>query len=259
MGLAYINWTKVNQKQLSLDFVAEFNVKTSNSCNYFSYVLINELDWQTQLYCLEYFADLIDSLCFYIQDHGFSFEILPNLSPSNDLQSNRSTEAKFFKQFSELNLAEVIFCYSDCFKALIKTLLNDFDQQTIQSSSKILLRMKTNEKFMSFLHQLDQKNNQLFKKDIKSSYMPRMLQELVKSSKEIAIGAYGSIEETDEDDDYNYFKMFLVSLDPKELNTKLAESSLTSDLYLRNPVAILDDIINAYKFDMDQEKSIDCY
>jgi len=268
ISLAYLHSAKTNEKQLSLDFLARLNVKTINSCNYFSYMLINELDWQSQLYCLEFFANLIESLCFLIHNYDLTLDFLSNFSTINDLQSKESTETEsqllqqsYFnkKQFSQLNLAEIIFCYSDCFKALIKTLLNDFDQQTIQSSTKILLNMKNNEKFMTFLQQLDQKNNQLFQKEIKSSYMPQMLQELVKSNQEIAVGAYGSIEETNEDEFYYYFRMFLISLDAQELNKKLTESSLTSDLYLRNPVAILDDIINSYIFDMDQEKSIDCY
>lgn len=39
----------------------------------------------------------------------------------------------------------------------------------------------------------------------------------------------------------------------------LAENRLSSDLYTRHPVFILDDVISSYQFDLDEEKAADCY
>ena len=49
------------------------------------------------------------------------------------------------------------------------------------------------------------------------------------------------------------------SLDIDYLKQKLEISNQSSDIYSMNPVGILDDIINAYQFDWDEEKAVDCY
>lgn len=51
----------------------------------------------------------------------------------------------------------------------------------------------------------------------------------------------------------------LTSISIESLETILAETKLSSDLYSRQPLAILDDIISSYQFDMDDEKAVDCY
>ena len=51
----------------------------------------------------------------------------------------------------------------------------------------------------------------------------------------------------------------LESVPNENLEALVAESRLSSDLYTRQPIAILDDIISSYQFDIDDEKAVDCY
>lgn len=51
----------------------------------------------------------------------------------------------------------------------------------------------------------------------------------------------------------------LDSISIETLEEILAENRLSSDLYTRHPVFILDDVISSYQFDLDEEKAADCY
>lgn len=51
----------------------------------------------------------------------------------------------------------------------------------------------------------------------------------------------------------------LNSISMSTLESIVAESKLSSDLYSTCPNAILDDIISSYQFDIDEEKAVDCY
>lgn len=51
----------------------------------------------------------------------------------------------------------------------------------------------------------------------------------------------------------------LNSVSIETLEEILAENRLSSDLYSRHPVSILDDIMSSYQFDLDEDKAADCY
>lgn len=51
----------------------------------------------------------------------------------------------------------------------------------------------------------------------------------------------------------------LDSVGIESLEEILSESKLSSDIYIRRPMSILDDIISSYQFDMDDDKAADCY
>ena len=59
--------------------------------------------------------------------------------------------------------------------------------------------------------------------------------------------------------DQNQVKDFLNKISIDSLKSKLNESNQTSDIYIRYPTMILDDIISSYQFDLDEEKAVDCY
>lgn len=51
----------------------------------------------------------------------------------------------------------------------------------------------------------------------------------------------------------------LKSMQIEQLDQIVDEAKLSADLYTRQPVSILDDLISSYQFDLDDDKAVDCY
>jgi hypothetical protein len=159
---------------------------------------------------------------------------------------------------------EIVCCLSDMFKSLLK-MLTDYDQHVVSHSAQLLATIKTNVQFIDLLTKYDQKHNQLFQTEMKSDYVEAMKTKLKLNEKLVNIGL--NISSTSEpsgqdepiEDDENYLKKFLTVLSARELEQKSTDFN-ESDLYKNNPVAVLDDIISSYQFEMDSEKTlVDCY
>jgi hypothetical protein len=116
-------------------------------------------------------------------------------------------------------LIEIMFCLSDFLKALFSS-LNDCDQHVVSKASSIILCLKQNKEFVNAFENFCKKETN------KSCYLDRFLND--------------------------------ADLD-SELAVHLEASKASSDIYIINPEAILDDIISSYQFELDDEKFIDCY
>jgi hypothetical protein len=246
------------QSNISASLSSNVNTYIWNFINFFSYILINEFDWQIQLYSIELFQVLFE-LIFHFLD---KYELNENLYLTDDSSS---------KQFSKLNFIEIICCLSDFFKSIIKS-LSDFDQYVITQSASLLFNLKSNNKFIDILTRYDKKHNQLFQNDIKSRYIHDLKMKLKKDGKLICVGAQledaydndenlpiKKLREDDIEDDVNYLKKFLDSINLIDLKQKINDLNNDSYLYKNNPINILDDIISSYQFEIDDEKAVDCY
>ena len=233
-----------------------FNTELCNLSNFFVYFLLNEQDWQVQLNCLHFFEQIFEFISL-------------NLPFNTDLFTRTMNNAAETSEFAKCSLADVLFHVSGTLKGLIKCINNSHyhDPHVVEKCCRLLLILKENERFMSMLSEICKKHNQLFQISLSSSYMVNMKLELIADGFEIAVGlptevcssaAMPQIVELDHDNE-NYINLFMNKLDLSLLNEKYSISKQTGDLYAQNPTAILDDIINSYQFDIDNEKTVDCY
>jgi hypothetical protein len=145
--------------------------------------------------------------------------------------------------------------------------MGDYDQQVVNLSVQILLELKSNKKLVGLIEECDAKHNNIFQQVIRSTYLSDMKMSLSEKNKKVVVGAeYSSCimntsndEDVSDIEDENYLKKFLNSITVEYLRAKLDEARQTSDMYSNNPVAILDDIISSYQFEIDEEKAVDCY
>jgi len=203
----------------SIDTINKTNEDLWNNFNYFSYFLENEFDWQVQLYCIEYFKNVL-SQAFVLLDNG------------------------------KLN-NEILFCLANCLEPLIKS-IDDFDQQVVYSAVSLLIQLKQNIKLVELLINLDEKS---LKQEIRQNHLNTLKANL--NAKNIKVSVYSDKNNIEVDE--NRVKDFLNKISVDSLKSKLNESNQTSDIYIRYPTMILDDIISSYQFDLDEEKAVDCY
>jgi hypothetical protein len=203
----------------SIDTINKANEDLWNNFNYFGYFLENEFDWQVQLYCIEYFKNVFSQ----------AFALLDNGKLHN----------------------EILFCLANCLKPLIKS-IDDFDQQVVYSAVSLLIQLKQNIKLVEFLVNLDEK---LLKQEIRPNHLNTLKANL--NAKNIKVSVYSDKNNIEVDE--NWVKNFLNKISIDSLKSKLNESNQTSDIYIRYPIMILDDIISSYQFDLDEEKAVDCY
>ena len=235
-----------------LEQSAEFKFSLWNGCNYFSYFLLNEFDWQVQLYCLEYYEHLFGLMSQLLDSNGH-LSLLHSVSPSSTQQE--------ILDFTEHSVIEIVCKWSECFKSLVNT-IDDFDQHVVQSAVSLLIKLKQNAKLVAILSDLYGSNssNSLEKKTI-TSYTTSLRARLSAKNGKLAVGTLDEINNNlqSESLDEDKIKIFLNSISVESLQAKLDESRQTSDIYTRNPLTILDDIIGSYQFDLDEEKAVDCY
>jgi hypothetical protein len=203
----------------SIDTINKTNEDLWNNFNYFSYFLENEFDWQVQLYCIEYFKNVL-SQAFVLLDNG------------------------------KLN-NEILFCLANCLEPLIKS-IDDFDQQVVYSAVSLLIQLNQNIKLVELLINLDEKS---LKQEIRQNHLNTLKANL--NAKNINVSVYSDKNNIEVDE--NRIKDFLNKSSIDSLKSKLNESNQTSDIYIRYPTMILDDIISSYQFDLDEEKAVDCY
>ena len=203
----------------SINTINKTNEDLWNNFNYFSYFLENEFDWQVQLYCIEYFKNVL-SQAFVLLDNG------------------------------KLN-NEILFCLANCLEPLIKS-IDDFDQQVVYSAVSLLIQLKQNIKLVELLINLDEKS---LKQEIRQNHLNTLKDNL--NAKNIKVSVYSDKNNIEVDE--NRVKDFLNKISVDSLKSKLNESNQTSDIYIRYPTMILDDIISSYQFDLDEEKAVDCY
>lgn len=256
LWLVYLN--KNLKSTISASLSSNINTYIWNFINFFSYILINEFDWQVQLYCIELFQAVFELVFIFLDKH----QIEECLYLTDESSSNK---------FAKLNFIEIICCLSDFFKSIIKG-LDDFDQYVKIQSANLLFNLKSNYKFIDILTRYDKKHNQLFQNDIKSTYINDLKIKLKQDGKSICIGTqleddYDNDEnfktkrlrEDKIEDDVNFLKIFLHSINLDDLKLKIDGLNNDSYLYKNNPIAILDDIISSYQFEIDYEKAVDCY
>ena len=246
-----------SSKRPDSETVGSFNVTLWNSCNYFSYILSNEFDWQVQLHVVEYFKELVDCVTLLLAKYE------PVFVTNKDSMAKCSS--KLVSDFAKYDPFEVIFYFSECLKSLVKS-VGDFDQYVVHSAASLALELKENTSLVGLLKNIDAKHNTLFQREVKSTYVDEMKACLSAKKLKLAVGideqASSEIKLSDVvsgDDEENHLRKFIISISSEYLKSKLEESKQTSDIYIRNPVGILDDIISSYQFDIDEEKAVDCY
>lgn len=240
----------VGKNSTPIDFYGSENRSLWNKCSYFSYLLLNEHDWQSQLHCLTYFKSMFSLMSNVVQDDN---QLLTSVPTGVELSSELN------KEFERFSLLETVFCLSDCLKSLFAC-LSDYDQYVVAEACQMIIDLKNNEGFMQILTDLDKKSrNGSYSKEIKCSYVKNMKLELVKSGSCIAVGQEDSDEAEFQVGHENYLNKLFYSASLDDLHARLQESKTTSDIYTRNPISILDDIISSYQFDLDDEKAVDCY
>jgi hypothetical protein len=244
-----------------------FNLKLWNTCNFFSYFLINELDWQVQLNCLSYFQTVFEFLCSEVSTNKTGVSQIPAFE--RDAKQTKHESSELTRSLTSFSVFEVIFYVSDCSKSLVKCLTsgNYQDKHVLVQCCQLMLLLSKDTRCVALLNETLTKHNQIYQTDLKSNYMANMKLELATADLELAVGLPATtqtdsneiIVEVDSDDDENYLKKFLDMCGSFEFEAKLIESQQTGDLYTQNPEGILDDIISSYQFDVDNEKIVDCY
>ena len=261
--LLFLN-TSISFSYLTRFNLGSFNLRLWNSLNFFSYFLINDFDWQIQIYCLEYFKDVFAIINLLLEKLGrLHNEIELN---ATETKAKHTVSSELIVEFSKFSIIEIIFCFSDCLKSLIGC-IGDYDQHVVNLGVQILLELKSNKKLMGLIEECDAKHNNVFQEVVKSTYLNDMKMSLSEKNKKVVVGAEYSncIMNSSGDEDMgdveeeNYLKKFLNSITVDYLSAKIDETKQTSDLYSSNPMAILDDIISSYQFEIDEEKAVDCY
>lgn len=219
------------------DELVTFSKRLRGVCNFFAYFLINEFDWQVQLNCSE-----------------FLMLVLTEIWQEKNLA--RLT-VKYNDQ--DYSLLEIVFYISHSLKSLIKCLMTSkyFDKHVVAKCSQICLQIKQSASLMSILDDMNQKHPSLYEEDTSSEFMKKIKKDLHDSELELAVTGES------EDPDYEEYSLshFLESnsFSVESLTQKIADAYKSSDLYENNPIAILDDIISSYEFEVDPEKAVDCY
>lgn len=261
--LLFLN-TSISCSFLTRSNVGSFNLRLWNSLNFVSYFLINDFDWQIQVYCLEFFRDVFALINLLLEKLGrLHNEIELN---ATETRAKHTVSSELIVEFSKFSVVEIIFCFSDSLKSLIGC-IGDYDQHVVDLGVRILLELKSSKKVMALIEECDAKHNNVFQEVVKSTYLSDMKMSLSEQSKKVVVGAeYSSCvmnSSGDEDlgdiEEENCLKKFLNSITVEYLSAKMDEAKQSSDLYSSNPMAILDDIISSYQFEIDEEKAVDCY
>jgi hypothetical protein len=135
------------------------------------------------------------------------------------------------------------------------------------------MKLRQNPDQITCLNKTISKFNNLYAQDFihKENYVQNLKFDLTNNENkyEIAVGLpITSLPDSDTklievqnfDEENLLLPKFLNEMDENFLQQKEIEFSKTSDLYTMNPLAILDDIISSYQFDIaGTEKIVDCY
>lgn len=207
----FLSSFKLNQfetvlNRLQTSQLDNFDTKFLNSANYFSNLLITDFDWQIQLYCLGYF----ESISKHVNENS-------DLSIAISAHQNMVTDSNL----ANFNIFEIVFCLSDFFKSIFKT-LDDCDQHVVNKTASLILNLKQSVRIINLVRNYLTKTN-----------AGRLEQSIDKFMNDVNL--------------------------VEKLHSVLKTSMLTSDIYTLNPASILDDIISSYQFEADDEKFIDCY
>lgn len=193
------------------------------TCNHFSTILVHDFDWQVQMSCIDFFQDLLKIIVTNMDKCGYK-RLLLNLSTNQHDQH-------------EPTIIETV-CFGSNFLASILYGLDDYDQHVVNLTARFLFDLNKYDKFINLLEEFNKKNEPFW-----TSYFNNVLNTKLKVSL-----------------DYNEnLSRFLALRMSDRLPRLIEESSQTTDLYVVSPESILDDIISSYKFDLEDEKHIDCY
>lgn len=189
--------------------------------NHFAHFLINDFDWQVQMYCLEFIQSVFTLIFSEMEKSGYK-KLLLNLSLN--------------EYDKPLTAIETVCFASALFKSVLNS-IDDYDQHVVHLTAKILLDINQNQKFISLLEMFNKKDSAFWSQYTKS------------------LGV--RLDTTD--DISNHLNDFLGLLKSEKLPRLFEQSTSTTDIYSAIPVSILDDIISSYRFDLEDEKHIDCY
>jgi hypothetical protein len=193
------------------------------SINFFCHLVSIDLDWQVQLNCLDFIRFVFRLVTTNLDNYKTPNQKSPakkNITTTiADNQSCANVSSKYSGQFRASTPIEIVFFHSDCLKTLVNLVNADFCHDRSVLCYAADLLLKL-------------KQNEVLCALLAKTSSPSESQ--------------------------NGF-VLLNSLAVENLEAFVAESRLSTDLYTRQPVAILDDIMASYQFDLDDEKAVDCY
>ena len=212
-----------NMEQNLISPSEKYFLKLAKTCDHFSHFLVHDFDWQVQMYCVEFFQELFNIIFANMEVCGYK-KLLLNLITSQHNQH-------------EPTIIEAV-CFGSSFINSILNSLDDYDQHVVNLTARFLIDLNKHDKFINLLEDFNKKNETFW-----NSY----LNYLQKLNLNVSL-------------EYNEnLSRFLELRKSDRLSKLLEESSQTTDLYAVSPVSILDDVISSYKFDLHDEKHIDCY
>lgn len=157
----WLFYLKDNLSNIKFDQVIDFNKRFFNICNYFSYFLLHDHDWQCQLYAINYFQDVSKLLCSLLDRCDFLYKDLSYLNDDKD-DNLQIINGEIMIGFSKLSIFEIFYCASDCMRSILHA-ISDYDQHVVHESSKILFNLKNDNNFMYVLTALNVKPSSFLK------------------------------------------------------------------------------------------------
>ena len=186
---------------------------------FFAHFLLNDFDWQVQLHCIAHVRHLL-------------------LVIEEEKEKELELELELLARVLHSLLAS----------------LDDQDQYVVQAAARLLLELKTNDKIsrrLSTITETTMPDRSDYVTELKRESSPlndadEQMNVVVVDSHALAVACDSFVAST--------------TTSVEVLAERLAHSSTTGDFYaLNGPMAILDDIISSYQFELDDEKAVDCY